>query len=280
MRNSGKFLVSKALIILTLSTLWPIHGMEHDQNQKSPAGMQLNKGADNTLESVLGTGNNILLKVSMDLKSLEMPLSIEQPELPVRLFLTDFMSSPTKHPPPVDFMVKVRCESSPPTCMLPDKPQSFDSYAQFTGWLDQGYFTNQVKITYDFHLDIQQSTPSLAQHLFAVPPAGYQFTGIYVIENKTMKPSQCLPQVAWSSRRGDANVTTVALGGTFYFNGHPYPINNHSQAFPHPSTVSPELIYLPDLSQRNSRFPDFDDTSNLLDTSSYGSLSFIFPTLT
>ncbi|MCE3231158.1 MAG: hypothetical protein K0R52_1086 [Alphaproteobacteria bacterium] len=238
MKKKLKPFVSSALIALTFSMPQLIHGMERDQ--KSPPGMQLNKGAGNTLESVLGTGNNVMLKMSMDLKDLETPLGIGQPELPVRLFLTDFMSSPTQHPP-VNFRVKVRCESTQPTCTLPNKPMSFDSYDQFTDWLNQGYFTNQIKVTYDFHVDIQQSAPSLAQHLFFVPPGGYHFTGIYPLENATMKPTQCVPQAVWSSKRGDENTTTVTLGGIFYLNDRPYPVDAHSQAFPHP--VVEEIIF-------------------------------------
>ncbi|MCE3230366.1 MAG: hypothetical protein K0R52_294 [Alphaproteobacteria bacterium] len=230
MKKNLKLLVSRAFVVFTISTLWAVHGMEHDQ--KSPPGMQLNKGAGNTLESVLGTGNNVMLKMSMNLNDLGTPLGIGQPDLPVRLFLTDFMSSPTQHPP-VDFRVKVRCESTPPACMLPDKPESFNSYDQFTDWLNKGYFVNQIKVTYDFQVDIQQSAPSLARHLFFVPPGGYRFTGIYAVENATMKPSQCVPQAAWSSKRGDENTTTVTLGGTFYLNDRPYPVAGHNQVFPH-----------------------------------------------
>ena len=238
MKKDLKLFVSCALVALTFSAPQVIYGTEYlpksgEQETRSGMQIQLKKVAADTLEAVLGSGNDVLLKMSVDLKGLKRPHENEQAEVPVRFFLTDFTSSPTTHGA-VDFKVKVDCESIPPTCILPDKPQSFESYEQFTDWLDQGYFMNQVGMTYDFHIDIGQTAPSLAQHLFAVPPDGYHFVGTHVIDNTTIKPDNCVPQISWSSERGNTNATTVTLGGIFRFNSHTYPIDNHQQVFPHP----------------------------------------------
>lgn len=153
--------------------------------------------------------------------------------VPVRLFLTDFTSCPTTHPA-IDLKVKIDCESTKPTCILPNKPKSFDSYTQFTDWLNQGYFVNQIMIAYDFHVDVQKSAPSLAQHLLSFLTGGYHFIGTYTDDNTSMKPDKCMPQVTYCSKRGTINATTATLGGTFYLNSCAYPINDHHQIFTHP----------------------------------------------
>ena len=210
------------------------------KEQKIPSGIQLSQGSNNTLEAILGTGNNVLLKMSMSLKALKTPLDKENQEIPVRLFLTDFTSSPTSHPA-VDFKVKVDCEETTPFCILPDKPQAFDSYAQFTDWLHQGYFTNQLRITYDFYIDVHKSAPLLAQNLFAVSLGGYHFIGTHAIYNAVINPDQCVPQVTYASQRGATNATTATLGGTLYCNNEAAPITNDCQIFPH--QIVDEIIF-------------------------------------
>jgi hypothetical protein len=190
-------------------------------------------GSGDTLETVLGSGNNVLLKISMNLDILKAPLDKEQAEVPVRLFLTDFMSCQTDHPS-VDFTIKVDCESTPLKCIFPDKPQSFDSYGQFTDWLNQGYFKNDIGITYDFHVDVQQLAPSLSQHLFSLPPNGYHFVGMHVVNNSKIIPDDYSPKVSYVSQRGNVNTTTAILGCNLYLNKKTYPINDHHQAFAHP----------------------------------------------
>jgi hypothetical protein len=221
---------------VTIAPPQAIHGMEDVSNtaeQNKPLEIQLSKGAhDDALEAVLGTGNNLLLKIGMSLKCFRGHLDAEYMELPVQLFLTDFTSSPTNHPS-IELNFKADCEPTTPTCVLPDKPQAFDSYAQFTDWLNKGYFANQVRITYDFQVDVQKSAPSLAQHLFPLPPNGYRLVGTHVVDNTKILPDDCSPKVAYVSQRGNINTTTVTLGGIFYLNKKLYPIDDHQQVFPH-----------------------------------------------
>ncbi|AIK96104.1 hypothetical protein [Candidatus Odyssella acanthamoebae] len=235
MRKKITPLILPAFVALMCSMPEAVQGMESLSTlgeQKKPSVMQLAKGVGDTLEAPLGTGANVLLKISMDLKDLKKPTDQEQLEVPVRLFLTDFTSSPTNHPA-VHLQVKVDCESTPLRCVLPDKPASFGNYAQFTNWLNQGYFINQVGITYDFRIDLQKSAPSLAQHLFFLPPEGYRFIGTHMVDNTKMIPDSCRPNVAYVSQRGNVNTTTATLGGILYLNKKPYLIGAPQQIFPH-----------------------------------------------
>jgi hypothetical protein len=223
--------------LVTLAYLIPqgVWGTEREttfEKQKKPTVMQLVKGNNDTLEAPIGTGANVLLKISMDLKDFRDTVDQEYLEAPVRLYLTDFASSPTNHPA-VNLRVKVDCESKPLKMILPAKPASFASYAQFTNWLDQGYFTNQVGITYDFHIDLQKVAPSLAQHLFFLPPEGYHFIGTHEINNAKIIPDSRVPSVSYVSQRGNVNATTATLSGILYLNKKPYPIEEHQQVFPH-----------------------------------------------
>lgn len=199
--------------------------------QKRTSVLQLAKGVGNSLEAPLGTGVNVLLKMSIDLEGLK-NTDQEHPKVPVKFFLTDFTSSPINHPA-VDFQVKVDCEVTPLKCVLPNKPESFDNYTQFKKWMKQGYFTNQVNICYDFHIDLQKLAPSLAQHLFFLPPQGYHFIGTHAIDNTKIIPERCVPNISYISQRGNTNATIVTLGGILYLNKKPYPIENHQQVFPH-----------------------------------------------
>ena len=223
-----KFLILPVLVVLTFVSPQVVWGMQ----DTSPT-MQFDKGTDETLEAVLGTGNKVILKISLDFNIPKLSFDKEQLEVPARLFLTDFRLCPTDHPA-VDFKVKVDCKPTPPTSVLPDKPQAFYSYAEFTDWLNQGYFKNQMMITYDFHLNVQQLAPSLAQLLFAISPGGNQFIGTHIIDNPLIKPDQCVPQIILSSKRGTMNATTATLGGVLCLNNNTYPVDNHHQVFPHP----------------------------------------------
>ncbi|MBL8677189.1 MAG: hypothetical protein JNJ47_07220, partial [Alphaproteobacteria bacterium] len=233
--NNLKLIVLSILVILTFTCPQTTYAMDEIlkyETRKSSPGIQLKKVTDDELESVLGTGNDVLLKMRMSLKALKTPIGKEQMEVPVQLFLTDFVSSPINHPA-IDLNIKVDCESTSPTCVLPHKPASFDSYAQFADWLSQGYFTNQLKVTYNFHLDIHKSAPSLVEHLFSVLPEGYHFIGTHVLDNVIIKSTQCVPQVTYSSKRGNTNETTASLGGIFYLDSYVYSIDDHYQIFPH-----------------------------------------------
>ena len=127
-------------------------------NEQKP--LQLTKGSGNTLEKILGVGNDIFLKVGVGLDSAQAPLNREQREVPVRLFFTDCTFCPISHTA-VDFNVKVDCEPINPTCIFPGKPQSFDSCEHFTNWLNQGCFMQKNMITYNFPVDVQKIAPSL-----------------------------------------------------------------------------------------------------------------------
>lgn len=235
MEKNLKLFASFSIIVLTFASPTVVRGMQDTSRadeQKPLSGMQLAKGAGDTLEAPLGTGSNALLKISMDLKDLRRCTEHERVDVPVRLFLTDFTSAPTNHPP-FNFQVKVDCELTPLKCVLPDKLTSFDSHAQFTQWLEQGYFTNQVSITYDFQVDVQKSAPSLAQHLFFLPPNGYRFIGTHLIDNPKIIPDSCEPKISYISERGDINATTVTLGGILYLHKKSYSIEDHKQVFPH-----------------------------------------------
>jgi hypothetical protein len=259
MRNDLKLLVSSALVVIAFSAPSATHGMEDNplppvaKRKASTEAMQLIKGdCDTILESVLGTGNNVLLKMRVDLeclKGLKMKLVGEphQQDIPVRLFLTDFSSSVTHHAP-VEITVKVDCAPSSATCNLPPKPDAFESYDQFTSWLSQANFTNRIAIAYNFNVDIDKSAPSLAELLVsASPPGGYHFSGTYAIEN-TAQPTGCDPQVTYSSKRGTVNTTTVTLEGAFDLNGSSYCLEPHSQTFPHP--ITGEHVFKRDTTQK------------------------------
>jgi hypothetical protein len=236
MNKKLNLLVSSAIIALTFSTPQAIQGTESlstPNESKKPSGIQLKELADGSLEAILGSGNDILLKISMDLTSLKEPVEQECLEVPVQLFLTDFGSSPTSDTP-VRLSINVDCEWTPLACVLPKKPASFDSYGQFTDWLNQGYFTNENRIAYDFDVDVQQLAPSLAQHLYAVAPGGYHFTGTYATHNERIIPDNCVPNIAYLSQRGSTNTTTVTLGGALYLNKKAYPVVECRQIFPHP----------------------------------------------
>lgn len=205
------------------------------KQNKQGSQIQLEKVADDRLEAVLGTGNKVLLKISMSLEPLKGLFNKEQLEVLTRLFLTDFKSSPTNHPA-IDLNVKVDCEPIIPTYTLPNKPQSFDRYDQFTHWLNQGYFTNQLNITYDFHIDPHALAPSLVQHLFpfSVSPGGYHINGAHIIHNAKITPDDCVPKVVYVSKRDHTNATTATMGGTLHLNKKSYLIDDHQQTFPHP----------------------------------------------
>lgn len=229
-----KLFISSTFLTLTFTSLQPAYGMEEPPVgvPKKSSGIQLAKAADDRLEATVGTGNNVLLKVDVGLESFRKALDEDQVAVFARLFLTDFTYVPTEHPD-VRFTIKIDCESTPSTCVLPPKPPSFNSYTQFTDWLNQAYFTNQVKLTYDFQVDVQTLAPSLAQHLFFVPPDGYHFIGTYVVDNTKIMPDAVSPQISYHSQRGDINATTVTLGGVLSLNKKPYPIEDHHQVFPH-----------------------------------------------
>lgn len=219
-----------------LACLMPlaVQGMESSSMRESPKhleGMQLAPGAWNTLEAPLGTGANVLLKISMDLKDLNRLTEAGRVNVPVQLFLTDFTSSPTSHPP-FKFGVNVDCDLAPWQFVLPDKPTSFDSYPHFKHWVKQAYFSNQVSITYDFQVDVQKLAPSLAQKLFFLPPNGYRFVGTHVIDNPKIISDRCVPEISYSSVRGNTNATTATLSGKFYLNKQSYLVE-HKQIFPH-----------------------------------------------
>ncbi|ACE05862.1 hypothetical protein Aasi_0451 [Candidatus Amoebophilus asiaticus 5a2] len=201
--------------------------------QKQPSVMQLVKGADETLEAPLATGKNVMLKISIDLKSLGRYTEKGHMSVPARLFLTDFASSPLNYPD-INFEIKVDCEATPVRCVLPHKPPSFGSYAEFTQWLGQGYFSNQVNVAYDFSVDVQDLAPSLAQYLFSIPPGGYRFIGTHVVDNIKIIPDKYNPSVSYVSKREIENTTVVELSGTLYLNKKSYPITAHRQVFPHP----------------------------------------------
>lgn len=194
-------------------------------------GMQLAKGPRNTLEAPLATGKTVFMKLSMDLEELKRCTESKRVEVPVQLFLTDFTYSPTSHPP-FEFLVNVDCDVTTLECVLPGEPTSFDSYAQFEQWIKQTYFTNQVSITYDFHVDVQKSAPSLAEQLFFLPPDGYRFVGTEVIDNPKIIPDSGIPSVSYVSVRGNTNATTAILRGKFYLN-NTNRIVEHKQVFPH-----------------------------------------------
>jgi hypothetical protein len=202
MKKNVKLLISSALAALTFSMPQSIYGMDDPSKpieQKKPSGIQLSKGSGNTLRKSLGMGDDIYLEMSIDLDILKAPLDKEQVEVTARLFLIDSQRCQTSHPA-VDIPVKFYCESTPLKCSLTqDKPESFVSYAQFTDWLNQGYFKNEISITYDFHVDVKKSAFSLAQHVGLIPsgltPDGYHFIGTHAIENSMIKPDRCEPQV-------------------------------------------------------------------------------------
>lgn len=234
MKNLNLF-ISSTFLLLTFTSFNAAQSMEDHTPigvPKKPSGIQLAKAADDRLEATVGTGNNVLLKIDMDLKIFRRLVDEDHATVSGRLFLTDFNSSPTKHPD-VRFEQKIACESTPPACVLANKPQSFNSYTEFTNWLNQAYFTNQVKLTYDFKVDVQALVPSLAQYLFFVPPDGYHFMGTYVVDNTKIIPDAASPQISYHSERGDINATTATLGGTIHLNKKNYAIDNFKQVFPH-----------------------------------------------
>jgi hypothetical protein len=249
------FFLSTALVAVSLLTPEPTHGMDEASSssvgQPKPSGMQLSQGANDTLEAVLGTGHNVLLRLSMDVSSFKKPIDNSQLqkgklELPFRLYLTDFVGAPTAHPA-VRLTATVDVESTLPTYTLPPKPSSFESYGQFTQWLRGAYFTNHVNMTYDFQVDVQNSAPSLAQLLFAVMP-GYRFIGTYAIDNAKVKPDKCVPQVTYVSKRGTENKTMATLSGTLYLADQAYPVESIEQVFPHP--ILDQVVFKKDETRR------------------------------
>lgn len=232
------------MIVASFSTLQVIQGMDDDSKPSGqlnmPLGIQLRARPDTlALETVLEGGGDVLLKLSMDLDTFKRPIEEEnlekgKLEIPIKLFFVE------AHPPhsrtadsPIEIKVKVDCESDSPTYVLPPKPSSFDSYAQFTDWLKGGYFSNQVRIIYDFNVDVKASAPALAERLFAVNSV-YQLIGTYVVDNPKIEPDECIPEIFYNSERDNTNVTTVSLGGTLILNKKRYPIDTHKQMFDHP----------------------------------------------
>jgi len=191
-------------------------------------------------------GNNTLLKMSVTLNLPKDVFNKEGLEVSAKFFLTDSKQSPTTHSP-VDTKVTIDCESTKPTCILANKPQSFTNYQHFTDWLSKGEFTNKIMITYDFHINVQQIAPSLAQHLWFVQP-DYHFLGTHMAENSSVKPEKFEPQISYVSKRGTTNSTTATLGGMLYLSGNPYPISDHDQVFPH--TMIEEKTFKTDNTKR------------------------------
>ena len=182
-----------------------------------------------------------------------MPHNKDKTSIPAYLFLTDYQRCPTKHAP-ISLQVAINCESTPYS--LPNKPPSFDSYDEFAswlkaGWLDERYLSNQLKVTYNFLVNVHQQAPSLVEHL-SILAENYRFVGNHIIDNFIeVQPEQnieCIPYIFYTSHRGDVNMTTVTLGGIVYLDGCPYPIDNHHQTFPH--LVVEETILERDRTQR------------------------------
>jgi len=212
---------------------------------RKTAGIQLKKMSDDTLEAVLATGNDALLKLRMSLKELE-PFDKGQVEVPAHLFLTDFTSAPTSHSP-VAIRAKVDCDPIEPTLVLPSKPQSFDSYDHFVEWLQQGYLTNELRITYDFTINPHSVASSLLSDLYHVSDA-YHFIGTHILPNAKIVADTAIPKASYLSQRGSINKTTVTLSGTIYHDKKPYPIDDHQQFFPH--TMIRERVLKLDRSKR------------------------------
>lgn len=243
-------LIASALAVLAISVPQTIHGTEEilsSSTTKKSSSIQLKNVSDHTLEAVLGTGNNVLLKMAVDLKGISEADGQEKQEVPARFFLTDFTSSTTSHPD-VHFFVKVDSGATTSTYFLPDKPTSFDSEAQFTNWLNQAYFINQIKITYDFDVDVEKVAPSLAKELFSLPSGGYRFIGTHAVGNQKISPDDCSPKISYLSQRGKVNTTTVTMGGTLYLNKKAHAIEDHHQTFPHP--VIDEKVFKTDDTKR------------------------------
>jgi hypothetical protein len=231
----------KKLCFLTFSTLFGLifsmpqtiaspEAVLESPAPKKTLGIQLKRISDDTLEAVLATGNDTLLKLSMTLKNLS-PFDKGQVEVPARLFLTDFTSSPTSHSP-IAIRAKVECDPTPPTLVLPPKPQSFDSYDQFVEWLKQGHLTNELRITYDFTVNPQSVASSLISHLYFVSES-YHFIGTHILPNAKILPDTAIPKASYLSQRGSTNKSTVTLSGTVYLDKTPYPIADHQQFFTH-----------------------------------------------
>lgn len=233
MKKYFNFLISFIFILITFAVPETTQGMDVSnlEEEKKIAGIQLKKVTDDTLEAVLGTGNDILLKISLDLKTPPALLGTEQVEVPVRLFLTNFESSPMNDQV-VCSNYKVDFEPTKPTCILPKKPEFFNSYTQFSDWLNEGYFTNEIRITYDFHVDVQKLASSLVKKVSTFSPEGYHIIGTHIVHTKVM-PSSCVPKIAYVSERGKKNATTVTLGGTLELSGFTHSIEDHQQIFPH-----------------------------------------------
>lgn len=194
--------------------------------------IQMVKGPDDTLEAVLGTGPNVLLKLSLDTRNKEFHIGKEHLQVPVRLFLTDFRAIPTSDPM-AHSAVEIDCEVTTPLYTLPPQPNFFKNYVQFEEWLKKAYFTNQMNIAYDFTIDIQALAPALAERLYFVLPK-YHFIGTYSIDNASIMPDKYEPTVSYHSSRGTINTTTAILGCNFYIKKKPYSINPIKQIFPHP----------------------------------------------
>ena len=216
-----------------------VHKQDCESEDLSSSSIQLKQGFNDTLEAILGVGKIYTLKISIDLSLFKKSIEKELIDVPICLFLQDLSRSSYQYDDQVNTKINVKCEWTPVKCVLLPKPlgfesyeHSFESYDQFTEWLNRGYFTNENILYYDFHIDVNEIAPMFIPHLYAVPLKGYHFSGSHVCNNAVIKPDNNTCTIKYSSRRGE-HLTIITLSGSLFLGEKEYHIDDHTQMYSH-----------------------------------------------
>jgi hypothetical protein len=243
MNYKVKYIVISALLTINSLISTSVSGVESD-TQPATKTVQLTKAAKgDILRANLYAGDDLILKVNVDLeKGRQTYVGQEDMLFPSRIFWTDGENNPLENASE-DFSVSCHCTSTQPQLVVPkEKPESFESFEDYSLWLNKAYFTNQVTITVDvtkfeiegsFYSNVTDKLPSDSPRIFHIK-------GSYVIDNTHIKPDQCLPTVNYLSNR-DLKVTTLTLGGSLVLDGNSYAVDGFQQLQPHEVVKEEEL---------------------------------------
>jgi len=203
------------------------------KEQKSPLKMYSLPTDSHSLEKIFCINRNFAIKINMNLNALKPGIEKEQENIPAKLSLTDSEVFLIDHIS-VNISVPVTYDSRLMAHHLneQDAPSAFENYSQFMNWLKGTPLLQEVQVTYDFNLNIQEKAPGFAEYLTSGLLESYHFKGKHTMKH-ILQPDHYIPSISYLSQRGNTNATTAILGGTLYFEKRFYSTSNYQQIFPH-----------------------------------------------
>ena len=227
-------LILSITTVMLLMTKWAL-GVDKPlsyEEQKKSLKMSPLSTTPNKLEAILGIDGDVALKISMDLNDLKPCPEKEQQDITAKLSLTDSEVFLIDHIS-TSMSIPVTYEPLLITYHLQDTPRSFESYGQFVSWFKEACISQEVRVTYDFQINIREKTPLFIECLAHDLLRDYNFKGDHTIKSLTFQPDRYMPSVSYLSQLGNVNVTTAILGGILSFKKRFYSVNNYQQTFPH-----------------------------------------------